>query len=1003
MFGNTFTPLHASQLIIWLLYLSIDKMPPKGRGRGKAKQDAAPPPGRGPGQPQGRGAPQERPEQAPPGDARPRGIYQPPAEPQQAAAPPPQQAAEKPKMRTVNPEELGIELKYNLDLAPALPRRPGFGTRGRKVALIVNHFPVDLPSGNVYHYDVEIVSKRKSTTTAAPGAQAPSDKEGKKYRAMNTKRNREVIDAMTRGHDLFKGMLCAYDGKKNLYSRKPLRIGIGKGHKCEVVLPDENPGDPEDPRGPRMDNFEVTIKPVQKKDTNDCSISLDPLHMLFAGKVKEVPQDAVMAIETVLRHGPCMRFTPVGRSFFYPPNPSDVHPLGGGKEIWFGYHQSLRLGQWKPTVNLDITATTFYSAQPVMKYIEEMLGGPRRANLDRPLRDSDITRLSKDMKNMRIETNHLRRYKRKYRILRFTREPANRLEFKLTIDNREVTKTVAQYFADNYGPLRFPHLPCIQGNPEAKKVYLPIEVCDIVEGQHCKKKLEERQNAEMIKFTARPPRRRFDEIKGLVQRANYSHDQFLREFGIKVYNEPMKLEGRVLDAPNVRYQKGPGEVKIMPRDGQWDMRNLQYFRGSVIQSWVLLNFSNPSFCNSQALGKFASLLSDIGNEQGIQIGRPASVETVDLRRTSVNKVLNDVKNRYNADLAVCVVPVQNKSIYGELKQAAETVLGLVTQCIKDENVVKKCNPPLVSNLCQKINAKTGGVNNSLTPGETPPILRRPVIIIGADVTHPGPSQDIKPSIAAAVGSLDAHPSRYAVTIRAQVNVDVKKQSVEVIIDLKGMVLDLLKAFYRNTKGKKPEKIIFYRDGVSEGQFQQVRSYEVKSIREACKTLDPEYQPGITFICVQKRHHTRFMPQDDRQGSGKMKNIQPGTVVDTTVSHPVNFDFFLCSHFGLQGTSRPCHYCVIEDDNNLTPDELQTLTYYLCHTYVRCTKSISSPAPVMYAHLAAFRARQHLLTQMDESSSASIRSTGSEEWHDISDAVKNAIKVLDSLKNTMYFV
>lgn len=65
-----------------------------------------------------------------------------------------------------------------------------------------------------------------------------------------------------------------------------------------------------------------------------------------------------------------------------------------------------------------------------------------------------------------------------------------------------------------------------------------------------------------------------------------------------------------------------------------------------------------------------------------------------------------------------------------------------------------------------------------------------------------------------------------------------------------MVLDLLKAFYRNTKGKKPEKIIFYRDGVSEGQFDIVRDHEVRSIREACKTLDPDYQPGITFIVVQ---------------------------------------------------------------------------------------------------------------------------------------------------------
>ncbi|CAF1033031.1 unnamed protein product, partial [Rotaria sordida] len=33
-----------------------------------------------------------------------------------------------------------------------------------------------------------------------------------------------------------------------------------------------------------------------------------------------------------------------------------------------------------------------------------------------------------------------------------------------------------------------------------------------------------------------------------------------------------------------------------------------------------------------------------------------------------------------------------------------------------------------------------------------------------------------------------------------------------------------------------------------------------------------------------------------------------------------------------------------------------LTYYLCHSDVRCTKAVSVPAPVHYAHLAAYQSR-----------------------------------------------
>ena len=43
-----------------------------------------------------------------------------------------------------------------------------------------------------------------------------------------------------------------------------------------------------------------------------------------------------------------------------------------------------------------------------------------------------------------------------------------------------------------------------------------------------------------------------------------------------------------------------------------------------------------------------------------------------------------------------------------------------------------------------------------------------------------------------------------------------------------MVRELLIAFYKNTRGFKPTRIIFYRDGVSEGQFQMVHTIIINS-------------------------------------------------------------------------------------------------------------------------------------------------------------------------------
>ena len=55
----------------------------------------------------------------------------------------------------------------------------------------------------------------------------------------------------------------------------------------------------------------------------------------------------------------------------------------------------------------------------------------------------------------------------------------------------------------------------------------------------------------------------------------------------------------------------------------------------------------------------------------------------------------------------------------------------------------------------------------------------------------------------------------------------------------------------------------YRDGVSEGQFFNVLQAELRAMREACLMLERGYQPGITFIAVQKRHHTRLFAVERR--------------------------------------------------------------------------------------------------------------------------------------------
>lgn len=42
----------------------------------------------------------------------------------------------------------------------------------------------------------------------------------------------------------------------------------------------------------------------------------------------------------------------MGRSFFTP-SEGCSNPLGGGREVWFGFHQSVRPSLWKMMLNID--------------------------------------------------------------------------------------------------------------------------------------------------------------------------------------------------------------------------------------------------------------------------------------------------------------------------------------------------------------------------------------------------------------------------------------------------------------------------------------------------------------------------------------------------------------------------------------------------------------------------------------------------------------------------
>jgi hypothetical protein len=207
-----------------------------------------------------------------------------------------------------------------------------------------------------------------------------------------------------------------------------------------------------------------------------------------------------------------------------------------------------------------------------------------------------------------------------------------------------------------------------------------------------------------------------------------------------------------------------------------------------------------------------------------------------------------------------------------------------------------------------------------------------------------------------------------------------------------MVVERLRAYYDyvltpknivkpKPREKLPAKMMYYRDGVSEGQFGKVVQEEVSAIKRAFEKVKKEKKwkehMKLTSIVVTKRHHTRFYPTRPEDMEGKGKNCKPGTVVDTSVTSPYFKEFFLQSHSGLQGTTKPAHYFVIQDDADWDVAELDTFVRHppiippivAANTHPRPT---NCPTPTS-APAAAYPTPRPPTTQIDSANAAEFTS------------------------------
>ncbi|CAI5503764.1 unnamed protein product [Closterium sp. Naga37s-1] len=856
------------------------------------------------------------------------------------------------------------------------PTNAKYGTLGRPVKVLVNFFKVDLriPSSPLVQYDVRF---------------------SKDVRSMVVRR--AMMRAMYEQHPAAFPQdtlpLLAYDGQSSLFALRPLKIQSPQAFFIRIM--DERPppaarGDDgeaalkrprkEDSRPPRIkDELEITLTKVAEVNLADIKAVITPT----ATSAPVSAPDAFRALDVKLRDYAAQRFLLVKDKFF-DRNFGRVAPLPGGIEAWTGFNVSFRPIHNALALNLDVVTACMVQPIPVL----DLLGSLLNRNPPDRLSDADRIRLKGILRNLRVEG---RPSGQKHKVYDLTREGAADLRFNNRRSNDE-SQSVAEYYERQHGiTLRFPLLPCISAsNRPNRPCWVPLELCSVVDAQRYLRQLTPQQVAAIGNLRLKPDKRRVD-IANAVGAAGLANNPMLEAFGMRIQPNMIQADGRQLEPPVLQFgNKG----SMQPRDGQWNMNDKRMFSPASIASWAVVCFDHRVRDPMQV----ATALKDCCARKGLVIESRPEVIVEDTWREAPEKLVESGHDFFSGSWKS---GRRARSIVGGVGVASCCALlpphltspappprlpltspsppphgcsALVAKASNDQapmistpfhpflplsTALYRVKSPFAPHAApiKKLCDTMRGVNWVLTNRRAMrPLSEMPTMVFGLDVSHGAPGSRA-PSIAAVVASMDPDASKYAVRRRAQHR---RQETILGLFDSEsatgGMLCELMNDF-GNANKMGPQRIIVFRDGISESQFPTVGATELQAFRKAFELMgrkvgNPSFRPTITYIVAQKRNNVRFLPsQGDR-------NVQPGTIVDKDVTHPFFFDFYMVSHKGLLGTSRPVHYHVLHDENGFTADEIQQLTHSLCYNYGRCTRAVSTVAPVFYAHLAATHCRNH---------------------------------------------
>jgi len=509
-----------------------------------------------------------------------------------------------------------------------------------------------------------------------------------------------------------------------------------------------------------------------------------------------------------------------------------------------------------------------------------------------------------------------------------------------------------EYYEKKYDrKLKYPNQPLlIYKRKNLAEIHLIPELC-VLTGQTP----EMRQNFQLQKelsFLIKPgPSHKLESMKGLINslESNTRSKELLKEWDISFSKSPLKVESLQIDAGNLLMGNNVQFPLHSTSDLDRKIQNKMLKQPELKRVGIFFSKRDQG-----AATNFKETLKECTDTFSYPMDPPRlfPIDWKDFNdwETVFQKNLNP-----SVQAVILLLPGKKKSgvFYDECKKYFLTKCPIPSQVVLASTITAGKNlRSIVNKVLIQLCAKVGGTPWSIT---NIPFTEKPTMIIGIDSFHKSMMKN--KSILAYCATMDRNFSKYWSSVQEYSSYEDLGKAFQTMVE------NSMLAFQETNKPVFPQRIIVYRDGVTESMRRAVHEIEIKAFLKAFQNLkennEMQTMPDFIFINVNKASSTKFFSEDRARGG--LSNPPPGTAVASEITD--GNDFYLISQKILNGSANPTHYSILKymenvggeylDKTNLVSEDLMNkllaATYKFCYLYYNFSGAIKVPAPLQYAN------------------------------------------------------